>query len=1077
MTRLELQGALAQQRAENAVLRAALACAVGGPEPGGALPPPGLGADHERLVRFMQRLYPAVLLADVAGRVTWVSDGFEALCGLAPAAVRGQRPGAFLRAGLDHAATLAYIERRLAAHEPFEYEAPRPVPAPPGAGPGWLRVRVQPLHDGAGRVVCFLGLLEDITASKMAQLTLASSESRFRGLAENVPGVVFEWRENFDGTHGFTYVSPKLRELFGLADADGARVLEYCHPADAPALFASIEAATRTRSPWVGEGRLLVPGQPLRWWRGNALVTSRDATGLVFSGILLDVTPLKAAEAALRERDLRLRLALDGFGDGTWELNPHTGRMAFSAEYRAMLGYHGEAFAEDYDTWLAYVHPDDRPGVARWGDTSLSAAPGAATGYRLRCHDGTYKWVLSRAVVTERDAAGVPRLITGVLTDISELQEARAAFEASSRRLSAVIANLQDGVVLEDENRQIVLSNDAFCQLLQVPVTPGQLVGRDGAWLTEGSKVYLHNPHQYVARITALLHRRQAAVADVLTLRDGRTLQRDFTPIYDQHRYIGHLWKYADITHRTNAEEDLRQREEKYRGIIENMSLGLVEADLQDQLLYANQSFCDLTGYGTDELMGHELTPLLLRGDHQNVVASKIAARRQGLADSYEVAFTTKSGELKWLLVSGAPLYDATRQPVGSIGIYLDVTPQKRLEASLREAKAQAEVSSRAKQDFLARMSHEIRTPMNAILGMSQLLAQTALSGPQAQYLDVVMASAENLLVIINDILDLSKIEAGRMVVEQVGFSPRQLCAQVGQTLRLKAEEKGLRFVTDVAADVPDVLLGDPHRLSQILTNLASNAVKFTEAGTVTVRCRLLARTAAGPGPAETATVEFTVRDTGVGIEPAYLARVFDDFSQQDSAVTRQFGGTGLGLGISQKLVALLGGELRIASRLGRGTTGRFSLRQPLGRPADLPRKEAAADLGALRAGLRGKRVLLVEDNVFNRMLATIFLANAGMAVTEAENGRVAVDLARRQPFDLVLMDVHMPVMDGYEATAGLRGALGLATPVVALTANAITGERAKCLAAGMNDYLSKPFQEAELLRVAHRWAGNADAQ
>ena len=627
-----------------------------------------------------------------------------------------------------------------------------------------------------------------------------------------------------------------------------------------------------------------------------------------------------------------------------------------------------------------------------------------------------------------------------------------------------MIAHFQDSLVLEDENRRIVFTNEAFCRLLEVRVVPAQLNGRDGAWLAEGSRKYVTKPQQYLARIAALLLHRQPVTGDIIPLRDGRTLERAFTPIFDGSRYVGHLWKYEDITARIQAEEDLKRREEKYRGIIENMSLGLVEADLNDHLLYANQSFCDMTGYCTDELTGQRLSPLLLSGQDLELVESKLRTRERGISDSYEIVVSTKTGERKWLLVSGAPLYDDQQRHIGSIGIYLDVTPQKHLETSLREAKVQAESSTRAKQEFLANMSHEIRTPMNAILGMSQLLAKTPLAAPQASYLHAVTASAENLLVIIDDILDLSKIEAGQLAIEHIGFSPGQVCAQVEKTLQYKAEEKGLTFITALDPALPEVMLGDPFRLTQVLLNLAGNSVKFTEQGTVRLACQPLAFPSA-----EDVLVEFTVEDTGIGIEAEYLDHIFDDFSQEDATVTRRFGGTGLGLGISKKLVHLLGGELQIESRKNHGTISRFVLRLPMGNARCLAQKNSG-DLDYMQQALRGKHILLVEDNLFNRMLATSFLINSGLHVTEATNGQEAVEMARTQAFDLVLMDVQMPIQNGYEATRILRQELDLAVPIIALTANAITGERAKCLDAGMNDYLTKPFQEFFLLKMVYDW-------
>ncbi|MBH8557612.1 PAS domain S-box protein [Hymenobacter negativus] len=1055
MTRAELEVALAEQKAANTALRARLAALENPAAPTPAYVPSSL------LGYLLEKQDTAVVLANGEGFVQWVNKGFTKLCGVGAHEIIGRQPAAVLRPRLPDEATLAYIQDSLQRQEAFHYEVTNPRPD----SDGWLRVSLRPVNAADG-AVHFVGLIEDITEWKQAQLRLVHSEQRFRNLAENVPGVLYEWRKNADGSFNFDYVSPKVEELFGIAPHELVRMNDFIHPEELEGFLESLDDATRNRAPWVYEGRIVVPGQPIRWLRGSSNVTSFGPDWVTYSGILLDVTPLKLAESALRESDLRLGLAMEGFGDGAWELNLRTHQISFSSEYKAMLGYEDAEFSNEYETWLTHVHPDDLPQVLELLRKYVQNGGKMATAeYRMRCHDGNYKWVLSRAAITAWGANSQPLMLSGLHSDISAQKDAEKALGTSNQQLAAVIAHFQDGLVLEDENRRIVFTNEAFCQLLELPVAPARFHGRNGAWLTESSRKYVKKPHQYVARIAALLRRRQPVTGDIIPLRDGRTLERAFTPIFDGTRYIGHLWKYEDVTARIKAEEDLKRREEKYRGIIENMSLGLVEADLNDHLLYANQSFCDMTGYCTDELAGQRLSPLLLTGHDLALVEGKLRTREHGISDSYEIVVTTKDGERKWLLVSGAPLYDEHQRHIGSIGIYLDVTPQKHLETSLREAKMQAESSTRAKQEFLANMSHEIRTPMNAILGMSQLLAKTPLAAPQASYLHAITASAENLLVIINDILDLSKIDAGQLAIEHIGFSPGNICAQVRKTLQYKAEEKGLSFLIYLDPAMPEVVLGDPYRLTQVLLNLVGNSVKFTERGTVSVRCQLLEHLS----PDEV-LVEFTVEDTGIGIEAEYLNHIFDDFSQEDSTVTRQYGGTGLGLGISKKLVHLMGGELRIESRKNHGTISRFSLRLPVGNARHLSQKDSG-DLEGMQQELHGKRILLVEDNLFNRMLATSFLSNAGMSVTEATNGQAAVELARSEAFDLILMDVQMPIKNGYEATRILRQELGLAVPIIALTANAITGERDKCLAAGMNDYLTKPFQEFSLLKMVHDWA------
>ncbi|RZK90013.1 MAG: response regulator, partial [Hymenobacter sp.] len=383
----------------------------------------------------------------------------------------------------------------------------------------------------------------------------------------------------------------------------------------------------------------------------------------------------------------------------------------------------------------------------------------------------------------------------------------------------------------------------------------------------------------------------------------------------------------------------------------------------------------------------------------------------------YELEIATKQWERKWLFIGTAPLYNDDKQPVGTIGINLDITHQKALEQSLREAKQQAEDSARAKELFLANMSHEIRTPMNAIMGMSQLLAKTPLASKQSNYLHAITTSAQNLLVIIDDILDLSKLDAGKMTIERVGFNVARLCDQVEKTLRYKAEEKGLRLVIKVDSLIPDVVLGDPYRITQILLNLAGNSIKFTPKGEVTIECEV-----AGYFHGEV-IVAFTVADTGIGIDPAYLAHIFQEFSQEDTSITRKFGGTGLGLSISRSLVRLMGCELAIESEKHQGTTSFFCLCLPIGTVADLPQRKSAARANLQE--LRGKHVLLVEDNEYNRLLAKTFLTNAGMQVTEAGNGAEAIIRVQAQAFDLILMDVQMPVMDGFEATSHLRTQLG----------------------------------------------------
>jgi len=355
---------------------------------------------------------------------------------------------------------------------------------------------------------------------------------------------------------------------------------------------------------------------------------------------------------------------------------------------------------------------------------------------------------------------------------------------------------------------------------------------------------------------------------------------------------------------------------------------------------------------------------------------------------------------------------------------------------------------------FLANMSHEIRTPMNAIVGMTSLLSETGLTKKQEDYLKAIQTSGDNLLVIINDILDISKIESGKLEIENINFDFRELINNTKRSIELKAEEKDLLFTLDIKNDVPSVLISDPVRLNQVLINLLGNSIKFTKKGSVSLSCSVM------EVENEKAKIKFEVKDTGVGIEATKLEKIFESFSQEDESTTRKFGGTGLGLSISKQLVALLGGELSVKSELGEGSNFYFVLNLPIGKKT-IKKKKIIIDTET--NPLKNKKVLLVEDNEINRFLATTVLGKWDLNVDLAEDGKKAVDKVQANSYDVVLMDIQMPVMGGVEATQIIRKQLKMDIPIIALTANAVKGDREEFLAAGMDDYISKPFDASIL--------------
>jgi signal transduction histidine kinase len=412
--------------------------------------------------------------------------------------------------------------------------------------------------------------------------------------------------------------------------------------------------------------------------------------------------------------------------------------------------------------------------------------------------------------------------------------------------------------------------------------------------------------------------------------------------------------------------------------------------------------------------------------------------------------------------------------------------------AEEQAARIAAEKANRAKSEFLANISHELRTPMNAIIGMTDLALSEELPASVREYLQTARDSADILLALLNEILDFSKLEVGKFVLEPVPFSLRATIDETLKVLRVRAREKGLQLICDIDPEIPDRLVSDPLRIRQVLMNLLGNGVKFTDRGNVSLQVRLQSRTA------DEANLHFAIADTGIGISAADQERIFAPFTQVDSSMTRRYGGTGLGLAIASDLITLMGGRLAVESQLGQGSTFHFSLDLKLDRnfrsaepqPAPqkvsappgsdrFPREAPAAGLpiraiGDL-AGIPRLRVLLAEDTPANQKLIQRILTKRGHQIQVAKNGQEAVDLLERQSFDVVLMDVQMPVMDGFQATAAIRAsqsAEGARVPIIAMTAHAMQGDRERCLAAGMDAYLAKPIDSGRLIDLVEDLSG-----
>ncbi|WP_342620223.1 PAS domain S-box protein [Rhodoferax sp. GW822-FHT02A01] len=520
----------------------------------------------------------------------------------------------------------------------------------------------------------------------------------------------------------------------------------------------------------------------------------------------------------------------------------------------------------------------------------------------------------------------------------------------------------------------------------------------------------------------------------------------------------------TDITVRKTMEARLAEQLRFVEVLLEATPTAIYLKDRQGHYLRFNKAFETLFGIDRTEWIGRSVFELV-----PGEVAELMRAKDQELFESgavqtYEATFRNRrTGELREGLYWKAPLTDVDGKVTGLVGTILDITEKNRIEQELRDAKRSAEAASQAKSDFLANMSHEIRTPMNGVIGMTDLALDLVQSPAQREYLQIVKSSAQSLMVILNDVLDFSKIEAGKLNIEAVRFSLRQTIEETLKTLRSRAMQKGLELQSTLQPDLPDEVVGDPVRLGQVLTNLCDNAIKFTSKGGVYVHVGCV-------GEALGFKLQFSVRDTGIGIAVDKQKDVFEAFSQADTSTTRRFGGTGLGLTICARLVELMGGRIWLESSEGQGSTFHFTLQVQSASPVPSATTQIAM---AAPQPSKSLQVLLVEDHPINQMLATTLLKKWGHTVVLAHNGQEAVDLFGSRGWDIVLMDMQMPVMGGLEATRLIRAEepAGTRTPIVAMTANAMESDRQACLDAGMDDHLAKPFNAAALLAKLERWA------
>ncbi len=993
--------------------------------------------DNRRLVLAVRETTNVVLVADAEGRLEWANEAFTRLTGYTVEEVKGKRPGEFLQGSGTDPAAKARIRKSLLRGKGIRTEL---LNYRKDGTAYWVDINIQPMLDERGQLEGWFAIEVDITERKAAEEELRlhaeklreqmDENERFNRLASDREHRILELKEQVNSLARELGREP----LYETTASELAPEMAAVEPGGKPLPPTSPSASAGSVADLVDKAQL-------------QLLLEEFCRSVGVPGAILDLDGRVLVSSCWR------RVCAGGHreGESTCPLCESSGPGVL-AQLREGKDQAVYRFPNQLAEAGAMVLFEDQPvATVLVGPFHLQPADPEAIrrqAQRLGLETPEYLAAVAAAPVIAPDR--LPSIL-GFLREFTRLRISASVERLRVREAEAAAARRTEEL---KRGRAAAMS-----------------LAEDAVQARAERARYQENLEQLNAELESRIRQRTADLED-----RSRELQRE--------------------------NEERLKAEERSRLILDSAGEGIFGVDVRGKITFVNEAAKQLLGYTDAEMLGQVVHDLI---HHSHADGSPYLAETCAMSHSYSHGEPShRSDEVLWrkdgsffpVEYSATPMRSERGLVTGAVVVFRDITVRRQMESELITAKESAETATEAKSDFLANMSHEIRTPMNGILGMAHLALRTELTPKQRDYVVKIERSSEQLLSIINDILDFSKIEAGRLVLEKIDFRMEEVLDNLSTLLGGRASEKGLEFLFDSDPRIPAVLVGDPLRLGQILINLASNAVKFTERGQVVIRSRLLQ--AQGP----TVRVRFEVQDTGIGLAAEEKDRLFQAFTQADTSTTRKFGGTGLGLAICRRLVGLMEGEIGVESEPGKGSTFWFDAclqasQEPVGtlptnppKADDLaeaaggvdPAEASGAEPSVVAAGLSpapqpvtcplsGTRLLVVEDNAINQQITQEILQARGAEVILADNGRVALERLRQVRCDLVLLDVQMPEMDGYRAAAAIRAdPLLKRLPVIAITAHAMPADRERCLAAGMNDYVTKPIDPDLLTETVLRW-------
>ncbi len=1019
--------------------------------------------DFRHFAIIAEETVNAGIILDNSGKIQWVNRAFQQMNGYHLEDCIGKSLDSLLNGKETNPQTLQFIETKLKENSFFECEI---LNYTQKGKPYWAKVNGQPIVDENAQVIHYFILQEDITEKKVAVEKIRKAEDRWRFALEGAGAGV--WEHDFENNKSF--FSELYEKLLGYSKQELDNMDDVwkaiLHPDDYHVI--------KEYDHKYGEGLISHHKTEYRikkkdgnyiWVLDRGMLISKTSFGIpkTIIGTHTDITDLKLVELSLEQSEKQLRSLSDNMPGVLYEYvfyeNGESGFKFIGKTIEKVLGLTVEEFLD----FNKSIHPDDFSRLLEAiNHTKSSNEPFSFEG-RLIVPERGIVWHSASSSFSYEDANG-NRIFTGLIIDITEKKLAQERLEQQRRFYEQVLNNIpSDIAVFDHEHRYLFINpvaikdnelrqwmigkkDEDYCELKNKPFS-----------IVEGRRKIFNQVMQ---------SKKLVAWEETLTGSNGnkefhfRNMYPVINSVGDVEMVIGYG---VNVTDRKRIEDQVRINEKRYRDLFNYSQALICTHDQNGILLSVNPSICETLGYTAEELIGRPLMSFIPEKENENFRTHYLdVVMKEGKSKGVFRALH-KNGKKLFLLYQNYLVEEDGVEPY-VIGFSQDITERIHAENELLLAKQITENVSKAKEIFLANMSHEIRTPMNGILGVANLLAKTEMGDAQKNYLKLIKESANNLLVIVNDVLDIEKITSGKFEFEQIPFRFADKLNSSIQSFQYKAEEKGIQLNYFSQLEESLILVGDPYRLIQILNNLLNNAIKFTPRGKVTVNIFSSMR------DEEKIVVDFTLQDTGIGIDASKLDTIFEPFVQASSDTTRKFGGTGLGLSICKNLIEMQGGSISVESKFGEGTVFHFSLPYKIGTKDMLAQEDLAPEDYSL---IGEKRILIAEDVELNQFIARQILESWGMEVAVAANGRIAVEMAQNQHFDLILMDIQMPEMDGIEATEIIRKLPNtkLANiPIIALTANALKGDNHLYFQAGMNDYITKPYTEEKLYSVLSKF-------